>query len=126
MKRLQMILGQIKYKDWSFNLFSRHDVPWLQLAFYAKDSTSGEVYIQLCREWKLSLGMTRTEVVQTALMAVLAAEEHEARETFTFKGVAVFQPHINVDEIAAAASSRQSPEDQLMALEALDPWRDLI
>jgi hypothetical protein len=41
--------------------------------------------------------MTRSEVVQTALKAVLSAEEHEARERFLYKGKAVFGPHFDVD-----------------------------
>lgn len=54
--------------------------------------------------------MTRSEVVQTALKAVLAAVEHEAREFFTYNGRAIFGPHYDVDalwKIANQTDERQ-------------------
>lgn len=44
---------------------------------------------------------TTSEVVQKCLGAVLAFSEHEVRETFKWKGRAVFHPHYNVDELWA-------------------------
>lgn len=38
------------------------------------------------RKWRLSRYMTDGEIVQTALMACLAASEHEIREQFRYKG----------------------------------------
>ena len=40
---------------------------------------------------------TRSEVVQTALKCVLTSVEHEARESFTYRGRAIFGPHLDVD-----------------------------
>lgn len=51
------------------------------------------------RKWMLSKHMTRSEIVQTALMAVLAAEEHEARENFKYMGQSIFDPHYNVNKL---------------------------
>lgn len=44
--------------------------------------------------------MVKSEVVATAMKAVLAAEEHEARELFKYRGKAIFNPHIDVDALA--------------------------
>jgi hypothetical protein len=54
------------------------------------------------RRWVISRHMTDSEVVQTCLKAVLTAEEHEAREKFTFMDKPVFGPHINILELLGA------------------------
>lgn len=51
------------------------------------------------RKWLLSSHATKTEVVYTALKAVLAAVEHEAREQFRYRGVTICDPHIHVDDL---------------------------
>lgn len=51
------------------------------------------------RKWRLSPHMTDGEVVQTAFLAVMTALEHEAREKFTYKGVTVFDPHLDIDKM---------------------------
>lgn len=51
------------------------------------------------RKWRLSINMTDGEVVQTAFMAVMAANEHEAREKFTYRGVTVFDPHYDIEKL---------------------------
>lgn len=54
---------------------------------------------QRSRKWRLSEFMTKSEIVQTCLKAVLTVEEHEAREEFMFKGESIFGPHFDVDEL---------------------------
>lgn len=51
------------------------------------------------RWWRLSRHMTDGEVVQTALKAVLTALEHEAREKFTYRGVSVFDSHLDIEKL---------------------------
>lgn len=51
------------------------------------------------RKWRLSPHMTDGEVVQTAFMAVMAANEHETREKFTYRGVSVFDPHYDIEKL---------------------------
>lgn len=48
--------------------------------------------------------MTRSELVQTAFLACLTAEEHECREGFLYKEQRIFGPHFNVDELAELAA----------------------
>ena len=55
------------------------------------------------RKWALSEHMTPSEIVRTAFMAALAYEEHELRESFTYKGVAIFGPHLDVEDLAKRA-----------------------
>jgi len=51
------------------------------------------------RKWLLSQHMTDSEIVQTALLAVLVCEEHEARERFRYRGAAIFGPHQDVEDL---------------------------
>jgi hypothetical protein len=68
---------------------------WLQVRF--RDEYGVEHH---GRKWRLSEHMTRSEVVRTALAAVLAVEEHEARERFLYRGQAVYGPHFDVNVLA--------------------------
>lgn len=86
---------QISYKDWSFNVdVDEHQTPFLQITFWSDEQ------LQVCRKWLLYHTMNVSEFVKTCWMAVLAAEEHEAREAFRFRGVKVMNPHVDVEKLA--------------------------
>ena len=53
------------------------------------------------RKWRLSKHMTDGEVVQTAFAAVMAANEHETREKFTYRGASIFDPHYDIEKLVA-------------------------
>lgn len=98
---LGQIIDQIVYKrGWLIRL--RRDIdaqqrPYLQVEYTGSGDYGTEPWTS--RKWFLSYHMTTTEVVNTALKAVLAAEEHETRELLTYKGIAVFNPHQSVEQI---------------------------
>jgi hypothetical protein len=48
---------------------------------------------QYGRKWHVPFGSTVQAVLRTAFDAVLAFEEHEARELFTYDGRRPFDPH---------------------------------
>ncbi len=58
------------------------------------------------RKWRISQHMTKSEVVQTALKAVIAWWEHETREAFLYKNVAVFGPHLDVEALVCIVQDR--------------------
>lgn len=94
------ILGNCSYPGWQFKLGTEDEWrPYLQIVAHDKCARTGSPLIWHGRKWRLSPHMTRSEVVQTALMAVLAAAEHEARERFRYRGQAIFAPHFNVDRL---------------------------
>lgn len=62
----------------------------------------------------LSLHMTDGEVVQTALAAVLAWYEHEAREAFKFQGEAIFNPHLSLQALIERAEQQEVRDDVLL------------
>ncbi len=98
-KRFSDILDEINYKDWQIRAHADGQNVYLQVSFNAANALTGDAEHWTGRKWRLSSHMTRSEVVQTALKAVLAAEEHEARERFKYRGRSVFGPHINVDAL---------------------------
>lgn len=75
------------------------DRPYLQIAAQKPDNRTGLLKDLKGRKWFLSYHMTRSEVVQTVLFAVLAFVEHEARETFKYDGFSIFDPHYDVDAL---------------------------
>lgn len=110
-------LKDVKYKDWDFNIRYDGDRLYLQISFWERDNTnplSSEKMLQTSRKWMLSPHMTKSEVVQTTLKAVLTAEEHETREKFTYKNRAIFGPHFDVDIMADLCGN--DIEDKRIAL----------
>lgn len=99
----QDVLYRIEYKGWEFRVAGEPGRLWMQVVFAAPDTDvpASIPEVQHGRKWLLSEHMTDSEVVQTAFKAVLAAEEHEARETFLVDGVAVLGPHFDLFKLAA-------------------------
>lgn len=102
--RFNRVLEQISYKKgWTVAAWDGGDEEadyYLQVAVSTGAcNTTGRPHNWTGRKWRLSPHMTRSEIVQTALMAVLAAEEHEARELFKYRGESIFDPHYDVEKL---------------------------
>jgi hypothetical protein len=93
--RFRGILSKLSYKDWEFHLGILDTAHfYLQMRFFENEQQHHG------RKWLLSQWMSDSEIVQTALLAILVCEEHEAREKFKYLGQSVFGPHCNVDDLA--------------------------
>lgn len=92
-------LEQVSYPGASFEVGGSPTAQWLQVRISVSDSETGAETVFQGRKWLLSAHMTRSEVVQTALKAVLAAVEHEARENFRYKGRAIYGPHFDCEAL---------------------------
>lgn len=95
------IIADIDYKNWSFQLFDSHGHWFLQLVVPASDTYNNQEWKS--RKWYISPHMVKSEVVQTAFLAVKTAEEHEMREQFRYLGEAIFGPHIDSYALHAVA-----------------------
>lgn len=97
---LRDTVSLISYKDWQFRIEKDGIGLWF-LQVVAKDFCviTGEPLVWSGRKWRMSMHMTKAEIIQTALKAVLAAEEHEARERFLYRSRAIFGPHLNVERL---------------------------
>ena len=100
----ESILSDVEYCHWEFNVKEDGTRYYLQLTWQDEDCDTGVVETMTSRKWFLSPHMTRSEVVQTALKAVLTAIEHEARERFKYRDQAIFGPHFDVDVLARLAA----------------------
>ena len=109
---VEAILSEVQFRDWTFHVGAdQHGDAWLQVRFIDADSTDvHRTFLQQCRKWRLSPHMTKSEVVQTAFLAVLTAVEHEAREHFKYRGHAIFGPHFDVDDLASLCAATKFDE----------------
>lgn len=74
------------------------------LNFLGSVGVDGDFYIDAHQEnW-----MCRQEVVGAVFGAIRAAEEHEMKEWFTYKGARIFNPHLDPDVLAEVARSKSS------------------
>lgn len=128
-EEIRQIASKIEYKEeWKLTVgLPEHDNIKMWWTFKAPCVKTGEFGEVNSRKWGVSRWSTESEVVQTALMAALAAEEHEAREAFQYKGKRVFNPHIDVNvllEVCNVEDVRdglpvKSPEELVLAVEAM-------
>lgn len=98
---LESILNDIKYKDWQISIVQENDILFIQPYFknYCACRSLDDEFEHYCRKWRISIRMTKSEIVQTAFLAILTAEEHEIRENFKYKGRAIFGPHFDIDKL---------------------------
>ena len=71
-----------------------------------RDETGARQY---CRKWLIDLhDATPSDILQTALRAVIDAQEHEVRETFRFKGKKIYGPHFNPEALVEFAKYKKN------------------
>ena len=99
LEEVSNILARIEYGDWTFSCRPGNG-GGTELRVSFDDPEEGR---QNGRWWVVSQHAVKSEVVTTALKAVLTAEEHEARERFRYRGVRIFGPHLDVDVLADQA-----------------------
>lgn len=99
LQRAKEITSSLRYKGWWFFIRTRKGEMYLQVEFIARDKVSEQRTMQKGRKWFVSQHCTESELVFTALKAVLTAEEHEAREEFKYLGRAVANPHIDIQSL---------------------------
>jgi nicotinamidase/pyrazinamidase len=89
------------------------EVMYLQASYMRPDAETGVPECGRGRKWHISPWMTESEIVLTALKAVITNAEHEAREAFTYEGRRIFGPHIRLRDLLTIADRvdvRPSPE----------------
>lgn len=119
----QKVMAQVSYPGFEFRLggnTANADAPWLQIiCANAIDTDTGLPTSWRGRKWRLSYFMTDTEIVQTAWAAVERALMHEAREMFKFKGLAIYNRHLNVHQLVALATDPASLDTREDAMNGL-------
>lgn len=112
-QRLRGIVAALSYKDWRFHIAKDGIGLWfMQVHADDSDATNGRPLHWHGRKWRISMHMTDGEMVQTALKAVLTAEEHEARERFLYLGRAIFGPHLSVAQLWELAGQSDAKDQR--------------
>ncbi len=107
LERIKFIVSQITFNDWMFVVGTYQEgTPYIQILFKDKDRISGVEEIQRCRKWILSFHMVDSEVIRTAYKAVEAAMLHEVQEAFKYKNARIFNPHLDLEELADAINAK--------------------
>lgn len=98
--RVETILKDVTYPGLKITVGGiAGSMAYLQVQGICCDARTGQPYQSNGRKWRLSPYMTRSEVVQTCLKAVITYTEHEVREAFKYRNVPIFDPHYDVDEL---------------------------
>lgn len=77
------------------------------LLFYKWEGVDNNTNAQVkltSRKYYISPNMLDVEIVQTAFLCLKTALEHELREAFKYKGVAVFGPHLDLDTLTTVTT----------------------
>lgn len=109
-------MDDLNLNDFKFYVgFTEPGGAWLQVCFMARDNALPGVMPreQGGRKWKLSEHMTKSEVVRTMFIAVMTAIEHETRELFTYRGEAIFGPHVDVDALVEHARTLDKRQENI-------------
>lgn len=99
LERFRGTLADVACAPYSFIVGVADTSTFLQVTAELPCNATGVMETQKGRKWLLSQWMTESEVVQTALMAALAFEEHELRERFTWQGRAIYDGHYSVSQL---------------------------
>ena len=101
-------LKDVQFNDYTFVVSEENGNYYMQGMFNAPcNDNGGDDRVQTTRKWRLSVHMTKSEVVQTALKLVLTSIEHEAREQFKYRGMPIFGPHFDVDALHDLVSKKE-------------------
>ena len=93
---------------WTLLINMCEERPYIQWEVQGVDSvTKGPTTWRTGKRY-LSEHMCRQEVVAAVFSLALAAEEHECREWFRYKGASIYNPHLDPDVLAEVASKAAS------------------
>jgi len=109
-ERTTIILSNVEFQNYRWEVRESHGGVWLRAGFLADDNDggTGAPAYQYTRRWLLAPKMTTSEIVQTAFKCVLTSLEHEGREQFRYRGQPIFGPHFDVNDLVTLARERHT------------------
>ena len=103
-EELRAVLAEVRFRDGRFEVEEIEGGFLIRLCCPEQDVLSGARELFRGRQWFIGRGSTRARVVRTAFLAAAAWQEHEARESFTYRSARLFSPHTDVDALVRLAS----------------------
>jgi hypothetical protein len=109
--KVNEVLSEVNFGNHLFNVEETAGGFHIWISGMETDSYTGEPSLQEGRKWFVSRDCTPSDVVRTAFKSVVTWAEHEARESFKYKDVRVFNPHLDIEAMVARAKKKGLPED---------------
>ncbi len=106
------LVGCVNYPGYTFragyNLTAGgKEIRYIYVEYDEPDVDTNVNETQHGRKWQLENEWTAQQIIQTCLKALLTSLEHRAREHFTYKGRAIFQPHMTLEALMSIAPERK-------------------
>lgn len=113
-QEIREIVGLCSFEDWNIVVRMDGSRPYLQIhAPNGRDADTGLPMPWTSRKWMLSPHMCKNEIVTTAFKAVMTAMEHEVRESFRYRGVSIFNPHLDPDALVDFVSNPANVQERI-------------
>lgn len=112
-ERIRHILGllrEVEFADpmpYTFAVIPEKESLFIQGTYYDADTYTGHQAKQYTRRWFIADDATDSQIVQTVFKACLTSAEHRVREAFAYKGVRVYGPHYDVEDLVKLGKERQ-------------------
>lgn len=109
-QELEELVSQCTYKpNYRFIVEARYMQSYIQLECTDSiDSVTGEPCTWKGAKRYISGHMCRQEIIGICFDLCKAAEEHELREWFRYKGASIYNPHLDPDVLAEVAKKASS------------------
>jgi len=112
LSRAMVTTANITYKDgWSFRIGRTGDMIFVQVQVnkhVGVCSLTGKSTAWRGGKRYLSKHMTQQELTGVMFDLIRAAEEHEMREFFRYKGASIYNPHLNPDALVEVAKVKEN------------------
>ncbi len=106
MSQVNAALSEVKFGNHVFQTEETMGGFHIWITAMEKCTYTGEQSLQEGRRWFVSTSCTPSDVVRTAFKAVTTWAEHETREEFKYKGVRVFSPHLELNNVVASKRTK--------------------
>lgn len=101
------VVDLCSFPEYRWNVEYEGDALYVSACYDEADTITGQVSEQRTRDWVLDLSkVTRSEIVATCFKCIITSHEHRVREWFTYQNKPIYQPHHDVDALAAITEAR--------------------
>lgn len=111
LSKISEVLSEVKFSNHVFEVEEAPGGFHIWISGIEPDTYTGKMELQEGRKWFVRAKSTPSDVVRTAFKAVATWAEHEMRESFKYKDVRVFSPHLDLDKLVTRNNKNGELED---------------